>query len=110
MYGFKQQPLSLQLIKVIGVEEEYEVDESIAKDGADHERPPAVSVRPGPGEKDKDAGWDGLDDVVVSLQLRHVLLHLVLFLLVLLDFVADLFGDVQVDFADFLQEKHQDII
>ena len=61
-----------------------------------------MPVRPGAGKQDKDARGNSLDDVVVGLEGGDVLLHLVLLLLMLLDAVADLFCDVQVDFAHFL--------
>ena len=102
--SFKQKKLCFQFVKVISVEKEDEVAEGVSKHGADHQVPSSINVRPWTREYGQDERDDGLDDVVVGLQLRHVLLHLVLFLLVLLDFVTDLFGDVQVDFADFLRK------
>ena len=44
-----------------------------------------------------------MHDTVVGLQRGHVLLHLDLFILVLLNVVAYFFAEVQVDFANFLQ-------
>ena len=99
MDSFKQKKLCFQFVKVIGVEEKDEVAKGVSKHGADHQVPPPVNVRPWSREYGQDERDDGLDDVVIGLQLGNVGLHPVLFVLVVLDVVADLLSDVHVDLA-----------
>ena len=80
-------------------EKEDEVAEGVSKHGADHQVPSSINVRPWTRENGQDERDDGLDDVVVGLQLGNVGLHPVLFVLVVLDVVAYLLSDVHVDLA-----------
>ena len=60
----------------MGVDDEDCIAEHVAKDGADDEHSPPMSVRPRSGKESKQAGENGLDDTVVDLKLRNIFLNL----------------------------------
>ena len=102
MKTFEKEVLSLELIEVVGVDDEYSITEDVSKNCTDDQRSPAVSVRPGPSKKGKNARENGLNNTVVGLQRRHILLNLDLLIFVFLNVVANLFREVQIDFADLV--------
>ena len=65
---FKEEVLRLQLIEVVGVDDKYSIAEDVTKNCTDDQSSPAVSVRPGPRKKGKNARENCLNNAVVGLQ------------------------------------------